>query len=109
MKKLLRYFLLTLSFLMSLASCSKSPTSKKIVNGIHLNIIQEPLTLDPRKGADYTSSTLQFFLFEGLLRMTPDSLAAPAIAERVDVSEDELTYTFHLREAKWSNGTPITA
>lgn len=32
-----------------------------------------------------------------------------ALAETVDISEDNTVYTFHLREAYWSDGTPITA
>ncbi len=109
MKKKIFCLLFTLLPTVLITSCSKARSAKKVINGIHLNIIEEPMTLDPRKGADNTSSTLQSLLFEGLLRMTPDSLAAPAIAKSVDISEDELTYTFHLRDAKWSNGTPITA
>src|SRR5699024_11891318 len=32
------------------------------------------------------------------------------MAESWDVSDDELTYTFHIREdATWSNGDPVTA
>jgi oligopeptide transport system substrate-binding protein len=31
------------------------------------------------------------------------------MAESVDKSADGLTYTFKLRDAKWSNGTPVTA
>lgn len=30
-------------------------------------------------------------------------------AEKWDISDDGLTYTFHLRDAKWSDGEPITA
>ena len=33
----------------------------------------------------------------------------PGVAERYEVSPDGLTYTFHLRAAKWSNGEPVTA
>lgn len=31
------------------------------------------------------------------------------MAEKWDVSEDGLTYTFHLRDAKWTNGDPVVA
>ena len=44
------------------------------------------------------------------MQMDADGQAVPAIAESYDLSDDGLTYTFHLRtDAKWSNGTPVTA
>lgn len=46
---------------------------------------------------------------EGLETMDKDGNPVPAIAESYDVSDDELTYTFHLRDANWDNGTPVTA
>ncbi|MGP9708531.1 peptide ABC transporter substrate-binding protein [Brachybacterium sp. AOP24-D1-21] len=49
-------------------------------------------------------------LGEGLVMQSEDgSDVVPALAESWDESEDGLTYTFHLREAKWSNGEPITS
>ncbi len=41
--------------------------------------------------------------------MDSDGKAVPAIAESYDLSDDGLTYTFHLRDAQWSNGDPVTA
>ncbi|MCV6003740.1 ABC transporter substrate-binding protein, partial [Escherichia coli] len=38
-----------------------------------------------------------------------DNKLIPGVAQSYDVSEDKKTYTFHLRESKWSNGTPVTA
>lgn len=44
------------------------------------------------------------------MQMDADGQPVPAIAESYEVSDDGLTYTFHLRaDAKWSNGTPVTA
>lgn len=49
-------------------------------------------------------------IMEGLYRLDQDSLAVPAMAEgEPEISEDELTYTFKIRDAEWSNGTPVTA
>ncbi len=50
-------------------------------------------------------------LFEGLVRWHPKTLEPmPGVAQRWDISDDKLTYTFHLRErARWSDGAPITA
>ena len=47
---------------------------------------------------------------EGLFRLNQENIAEPALAEgEPEVSEDGLTYTFKLRDANWSNGTPVTA
>jgi oligopeptide transport system substrate-binding protein len=48
-------------------------------------------------------------LYEGLTKMTPESPHAPGVAKRYEVSEDGKTYTFYLRDCKWSNGDPITS
>lgn len=46
---------------------------------------------------------------EGLETMDKDGNVIPGIAESYDVSDDGLTYTFHLRDAKWSNDEPVVA
>ncbi|WP_257149920.1 ABC transporter substrate-binding protein, partial [Bacillus cereus] len=38
-----------------------------------------------------------------------DNKVIPGVAKSYEVSEDKKTYTFHLRDSKWSNGTPVTA
>ena len=43
------------------------------------------------------------------MQMDADGAAVPALAETYDISEDGKTYTFHLRDAKWSNGDAVTA
>ena len=43
------------------------------------------------------------------MQMDADGAAVPAMAETYDISEDGKTYTFHLRDAKWSNGEAVTA
>ena len=48
--------------------------------------------------------------FEGLYTVAYGTTPTPGQAESVEISEDGLTYTFHLREGlKWSDGTPLTA
>ncbi|MCH9621451.1 MAG: Oligopeptide-binding protein OppA [Chlamydiia bacterium] len=110
MKKTFTPMLFCILSTIAVFSCShKGNTKKKSVNGIHINVLQDPTTLDSRKCADFISSCVQFLLFEGLVRMTPDSIAAPGIARDIFVSDDGLKYTFRIRDAQWSNGTPITA
>ena len=67
-------------------------------------------SLDPQQATDGTSFEVIADYTDGLMQMDADGQAVPAIAESYDLSEDGLTYTFHLRsDAKWSNGTNVTA
>ena len=51
-----------------------------------------------------------FNVFEGLMKPTPNGDLTPAIAESYEVSEDRMTYTFHLREGvQFHNGKTVTA
>lgn len=70
---------------------------------------QEPPEMNSLLMTDTVCLTLYRHVGEGLVRMGPTNERQPGIAESWDVSDDGLTYTFHLRDAKWSNGDPITA
>ncbi|MGB7129068.1 MAG: peptide ABC transporter substrate-binding protein [Candidatus Rhabdochlamydia sp.] len=76
---------------------------------LRLNIRSEPKAMDPRKGGELLSAQMQFLFFEGLVKMYPDQSMKLAQAKSYEVSEDKLTYTFHLRDTVWSNNTPVTA
>ncbi len=70
----------------------------------------EPETLDPSVMTGVLESRLATALFEGLLTLDPRTLEPrPGVAETWDGSADGLTWTFHLREARWSDGKPLTA
>ena len=67
------------------------------------------MSLDTNLATDGDSFEVIADCIDGLTQMDQEGAAVPALAESFDVSEDGLTYTFHLRDAKWSNGTPVTA
>ena len=48
-------------------------------------------------------------IYESLLRYNFDLSPEPQLAESWEISEDGKTYTFHLRDANWSDGEPVTA
>lgn len=100
------YLLLLCSLLFS---CGKFSSSTHKQKTLRMNISEEPASLDPRKAGDLISCQLQFFLFEGLTRSTPDGIIVLAQAESVEISKDLKTYTFHLRNSFWSNHAPLTA
>ena len=67
------------------------------------------MSLDTNLATDGDSFEVIADCIDGLMQMDKDGAAVPALAESFDVSDDGLTYTFHLRDAKWNNGTPVTA
>lgn len=67
-------------------------------------------TLDPMRSAAAGNIETYGQLYARLLQRNPATGALePALAEKWDVSGDGLTYTFHLRDAQFSDGSPITA
>jgi len=69
----------------------------------------EPETLDPALITSQPESRLAYALFEGLTAFDRSGTPVPGVAENWEISPDGLVYTFHLRRnAKWSNGDPVT-
>ncbi|MGE5702658.1 MAG: peptide ABC transporter substrate-binding protein [Clostridia bacterium] len=76
---------------------------------LHLNLHSEPPTADPGLAEDSTSGAVVRATFDGLTRTGDDGKPHESAAEKIDVSPDLKTYTFTIREAKWSDGSPVTA
>ena len=73
------------------------------------NLSAEPASWDPTTNSESIADYMVTQLFEGLTYPAADGYE-PGVAESWDVSDDGLTYTFHLRQnAKWSDGSPVTA
>lgn len=115
--------LLFLTLTLVLAACnfggdgggdnSEESTSNEGESGgnksINLSITSDPPSFHPALATDTTSGAIMASVFEGLTRLDPEGNPEPAMAENIDVSEDDLTYTYTLRDAQWSNGDPVTA
>jgi len=70
----------------------------------------EPETLDPQRAESISALNILRDLYEGLTTEAADGRIVPGVAESWEVSDDGLTYDFHLRaDARWSNGDPVTA
>jgi oligopeptide transport system substrate-binding protein len=78
-------------------------------NALNVHIDVEVASMDPQIATDGTSFEVIADTTDGLYELDADGNPVPALAESVDKSADGLTLTYHLRDAKWSNGTPVTA
>lgn len=69
----------------------------------------EPATLDPQTSNLIDEFSIIGDLMMGLTTDAPDGSPIPGMATSWETSRDGLTWTFHLRDAKWSDGVPVTA
>jgi len=71
---------------------------------------EDSSTFDPINTAQNIDFWVFSNVFDVLVRVDRQGKELlPGLAESWEVSDDGLTYTFHLREADFSDGTPITA
>ena len=111
MKKALA-FALALVLVLGLAACGgETPAAEGGKSGAYLGVMlgTNVMSLDTDLATDGDSIEVIADCIDGLMQMDADGAAVPAIAESYDLSDDGCTYTFHLRDANWSNGAPVTA
>ena len=69
-----------------------------------------PKSFDPALASAPPETDIARAVFDGLTDLDTKTLnESPALAEKWESSADFKTWTFHLRNANWSNGDPITA
>lgn len=74
------------------------------------NLGGNPEWVDPALASDSQSSQVLDNLFEGLVRLHPQTLQPiPGVAQGWRISEDGKRYLFELRSSQWSDGRPVTA
>lgn len=106
MKKILIMILSVIMMLLFISCGGK----KNEEGAIYINVGPEPKTIDPALNSTVDANIYIQHVFEGLATRDKDNKIVPGVAERWDISEDGLTYTFHIRDnAKWSDGEKITA
>ena len=77
---------------------------------ITVNWGTEPPSPDPGLASDTTSANILLAIMDQIDKLDADLAPVPNAAESWDVSEDGMTYTFHLRsDLSWTNGDPVTA
>ena len=102
-KKILSLFLALVAAI-SLCACGGSSEDILI-----LPIESDPICLDPQVADSKEAKLMIANCFEGLVRLDKDYKIIPGVAESWEISEDGLTYTFHLRDNRWSDGQAVVA
>lgn len=110
MKRILALTLTAVLGMSLLSGCSSnnaggSEVAQKVVH----NLGADPASIDPALNEAVDGSQVLQNAFEGLTRTDAMEQPIAGIAESWDISEDGLTYTFHLRDSNWSDGEPLVA
>ncbi len=109
----------TLALSMMLVGCGDKSASNSSAANIDPNVLAdkqelvinngaEPESLDPHKVSGVPESNILRQMFVGLTTTDPDGKTIPGMAESWE-SADNKVWTFKIRDAKWSNGDPVTA
>jgi oligopeptide transport system substrate-binding protein len=109
--KMLSIAIATLLFGSLLSGCgSSSSTTKTADQTIRYNLGANPATIDPGLNSSVEGADVIANAFEGLTDVDANNNAHPGVATSWTVSADGKHYVFHLRKnAKWSDGKPVTA
>ena len=79
-------------------------------NGFTVQLGPNPETLDPALNAAVDGGNTLITIEEPLLIIDENNEVQPGQAESYEVSDDGLTWTFHMRDGlKWSDGSDLTA
>ena len=118
--QLAKYALIAILFFVLLLAClgwatarlTDRETASSAVDAatgtITLALTSEPPQLDSTRATDMVSGMLLGHVMEGLFRYNPDNELVPGMCESWEMGE--LGGYFNIRrDAKWSNGAPVTA
>jgi glutathione transport system substrate-binding protein len=106
---------LSLSFLSVLVlaaltfSLVATPANAQGTKPIVVGLSGEPPNLDPHINAGTAARTVRLLIYRGLFNYSTEGVATPELVESYKVADDNVTYTFKLRDAKFHNGDPVTA
>lgn len=91
-------------------SALTAPVAAEEKTSLLINAVQIFGTIDPAKVNDYTEYMAAVNLYDGLTTVDAEGRIVPQLAESWDVSDDNLTYTFHLKkDATFQDGSPVEA
>jgi len=109
MRKTLSLVLIAVFLVSFFGGMSVVPSAKAVAQEVTYNLGTEPEAIDPATTTSIPASNVEMQVFDGLTRIDSKNAPQPAIAKSWTISKDLKTYLFTLRDASWTNGTPVTA
>lgn len=105
------YWALILGLVMMSSYGTAQAAEEPTTNGILIHGERaDPGGLDPHTTSGSTSYMISLLLYDTLLALTPDGELAPLLAKSWEISDDQLTYTFNLRDdVVFHSGKALTA
>lgn len=98
---------------------AQHPASNRVATSAHAgaHVLQYPNfdsgswpnTFDPANLTDSQSIMVVYMLYGNLVKFNSKNQVIPDLAKSWTVSKDRKVYTFHLRDTKFSDGSPVTA
>src|SRR5690606_30004003 len=77
---------------------------------LHIGLQADPTTLDPLQASLTAIWKVIEHVNDSVIRVDPGLAPIPGLAESWEISEDGLTYTFHLRSGvSFHDGSPFTS
>jgi peptide/nickel transport system substrate-binding protein len=101
--------MVTAFFLISLSSSVLSAETPKRGGTVVVALGAEPMLINPGVTTNDPDVYTGCMVYEGLVRINNKFDVEPALAKSWKISDDGLTYTFSLQDAKWSDGKPVTS
>jgi oligopeptide transport system substrate-binding protein len=109
MRKAFSFVLISVFLVVALLGTVSCKTAKGGLQEVTYNLGTEPAAIDPAITQGIPEANIILQVFDGLTRIDNKNMPQPAIAASWTISADLKTYTFTLRDATWTDGTPVTA
>src|SRR5450756_278134 len=109
MRKSLSLVLIAVFLVSFFGGLTVVPSAKAVAQEVTYNLAMEPDSIDPAVTWGIADANVELQVFDGLTRLNNKNVPVPAIAKSWTISKDRKTYLFTLRDASWTNGTPVTA
>jgi len=109
MRKALSLVLIAVFLVSFFGGLAVVPSAKAVAQEVTYNLGTEPQAIDPAITTGIPEANIELQVFDGLTRIDRNNMPQPAIAKSWTISTDRKTYMFTLRDAYWTNGTPVTA